>query len=66
MNKIVLVTNAAKAAFLIDLGHKPCGVRQIENSDVCQFVVTDELLTVLNDPSKFNKNDYVFDTRLTF
>ena len=66
MNKIILITNPVKVALLADLGFTPCGARQIENKGVSQFIVTDELLKVINDEALFNKKDYVYDTRLTF
>ena len=66
MSKVILITNLDKVALLEDMGFTPCGIRNIDNKVVYQFVVTDKLYKVLNDKSKFSKKDYVYDIKLTF
>ena len=63
---MILVMNPEKVAVLMEMGFTPCGTRQIDKKDVCQFVATDELLNILNDKSKFSVKDYVRDMKLTF
>ena len=66
MNKVILVLNPEKAALLVEMGFTPCGTRQMDTIAVCQFIATDDLLKALNDKSKFNRKDYVYDMKLTF
>jgi hypothetical protein len=66
VNKIILVIDPAKAAYLEEIGFKSCGVRRMGNKTVSQFIETKELIDVLNDPAKFNVKDYLNDSRLTF
>ena len=65
-NKIILILNPAKANLLKDMGFTSIGKRQAGNSDVFQFIATEQLLAVLNDNTQFSKKDYAFDTKLTF
>ena len=66
MKKVILVTNMAKVKLLEEAGFSPCGTREIEGNTVHQFIVTDKLFKVLNDNSRFNKKDYIYDMKLTF
>lgn len=66
MGRILLVPDEAKAKMLEEEGFVACGKRDMGGKLVYQFAITDELLDALNDTTKFNKKDYMLDTRLTF
>ena len=66
LKKIVLVSSTAKVKLLVDAGFSPLGTRVIDGNTLYQFIVTDELFSVLSDKSKFCENDYVFDSKMTF
>jgi hypothetical protein len=66
VNKVVLITKLDKVELLEELGFCACGSRDLYGQTAYQFVVTDKLYRVLNDKAKFNKKDYVYDTRLVF
>ena len=65
-NKIILVLNPAKAVLLEDLGFTPIGKRRVGDTDVFQFIATEQLLAVINNNTQFSKKDYAYDTKLTF
>lgn len=66
MKKVILVTNMTKVELLEGAGFLSCGKRDIDGKTAYQFVVTDELFSLLNDKMMFSKKDYVYDTKLTF
>ena len=63
---IILITNTDKVELLKKAGFSPCGAREIDGNIFYQYLVNDEISKVLNDNSKFSKEDYVHEMKLTF
>jgi hypothetical protein len=64
-NAILLIAKD-KVKYLEEAGFRPHGTREINGETLFQFITNDKILAMLNDKTKFSKNDYVLDARMTF